>query len=364
MRTICYHLIGFACPREDSMKTGLVFDPVYLKHDTGTHSEHAGRLKCILSAIQQSRLDSALIRIAPRPATLDEVALIHSKSHVQFIHDVANDGGGYIDSDTVISADSYEAALYAAGGAIRSAEEVIERHVDCAFALVRPPGHHATFNRAMGFCLFNNIAIATRYLQKKYQTARVAIVDFDVHHGNGTQSAFYADSGVLYISTHQYPLFPGTGQIDETGSGAACGTNINIPLPPGCGDKEYIQVFETIIKPALIRYKPEIILVSAGYDSHWADELASMQCSIKGFVRMTSIIKDLAAELCQNRVVFILEGGYHLAALAASVMATLEVLTGANIDEIIDPIGPPLYETGHPDIRGLIRQILKIHALD
>jgi len=345
------------------MKTGLTYDPVYLKHDTGTHSEHAGRLKSILSAIQQSHLDSALTRIAPRPATLDEVTLVHSKNHVHYIRDVASNGGGYIDSDTVISADSYEAALYAAGGAIRSAEEVIEGHVDCAFALVRPPGHHATFNRAMGFCLFNNIAIATRYLQRRYQIRRIAIIDFDVHHGNGTQSAFYTDSGVLYVSTHQYPLFPGTGQIDETGSGPAYGTNINIPLPPGCGDNEYLQVFETIIEPALTRYKPEIILVSAGYDSHWADELASMQCSIKGFIKITSIIKNLAAELCQNRVVFILEGGYHLAALAASVTATLEVLTGVNAEEVADPIGPPIYEVGHPDIRDLIRQILKIHDL-
>ncbi len=265
------------------MRVGIVYDPIYLKHDTGEHVENPNRLVSIISHLEQTKLISQLTPIPPRPATVNELALVHQIQYINHIQSVARSGGGSLDFDTVMSSMSYEVALYAAGGAIRAAESVIEGQVDSAFALVRPPGHHATPNRAMGFCLFNNIAIAAKYIISKYGLERLAIIDFDVHHGNGTQAVFYADPQVLYVSVHQNPLFPGTGNVDESGSGEAMGTKINIPLPPGCGDAEYRLAFEQIISPAVKRFKPQFILVSAGYDSHWAENISQMQVSISGF---------------------------------------------------------------------------------
>jgi acetoin utilization deacetylase AcuC-like enzyme len=343
------------------MKVGIVYDPVYLKHDTGKHVENSGRLERIIADLEQAKIISLLIPISPRPATPDELSLIHHPQHIILIQSVARNGGGSLDSDTVMSAGSYEAAIYAAGGAIRAAEAVMDGRVDNAFALVRPPGHHATPGQAMGFCLFNNIAIAARYVISKYGLERLAIIDFDVHHGNGTQAAFYTDPRVLYISTHQHPLYPGTGKIEESGSGEAMGTKINIPLPPGCGDTEYRTVFEQIVTPAVRRFKPQLILVSAGYDAHWADDISAMQLSTSGFIRMVKTIKSLAEEMCNHRLTLVLEGGYNLTALSASVKATFEVLL--ENDNIEDPLGPSPHGWQPPDIAHLIQRIREVHAL-
>jgi acetoin utilization deacetylase AcuC-like enzyme len=213
----------------------------------------------------------------------------------------------------------------------------------------------------MGFCLFNNVAIASKYAQAKYKLDRVAIIDFDVHHGNGTQAVFYDNPHVLYVSTHESPFYPGTGGIEETGSGAGEGTTINIPLPAGCGDAEYLQAFEQIVVPAVRRFSPQFIMVSAGYDLHWADEIALMQVSTSGFVQMVRIIKGLADELCSGRLVFSLEGGYHLRALAYSVKATIDVLLGnTNIE---DPLGQSSHRFQAPDITHLVRKIEEVHNL-
>ncbi len=286
---------------------------------------------------------------------------MHDNQYISHIRDVAQRGGGWLDVDTVMSPDSYQAAIYAAGGAIRASEAVMNGEVGSAFALVRPPGHHATSQRAMGFCLFNNVAIAAKYALAKYKLDRVIIIDFDVHHGNGTQAAFYDNPQVLYVSTHEYPFYPGTGGIEETGSGAGKGTTINIPLPAGCGDGEYLQVFEQIIVPAARRFNPQFIIASAGYDLHWADEIALMQVSTNGFSQMVKIIKGLADELCSGRLVFSLEGGYHLRALAYSVKATLDVLLGNVNTE--DPLGQSPHRFKAPDITHLIRTIKEIHNL-
>jgi len=229
-----------------------------------------------------------------------------------------------------------------------------------AFALVRPPGHHATSRYAKGFCLFNNIAVAARYALAEYKLERILIIDFDVHHGNGTQEAFYDSPQVMYTSTHQYPFYPGSGDIEETGGGAAEGTTINIPLSAGCGDSEYLKVFEQIIVPAGRRFKPRLILVSAGYDLHWADPLAMMQVSVNGLGQMAGIIKGLADELCGGRLVFTLEGGYNLNALAASVKATFDVLLGNSID---DPLGQSPRSFGSANIDRLIAVVKEIHKL-
>jgi acetoin utilization deacetylase AcuC-like enzyme len=237
----------------------------------------------------------------------------------------------------------------------------MQGEVGSAFALVRPPGHHATTTQAMGFCLFNNVAIATKYTLAKYNLERIAIIDFDVHHGNGTQESFYDNPQVLYTSTHESPFYPGTGSLDETGKGEAKGTTINIPLPAGCGDAEYLEVFEQIIVPVVRRFRPQLILVSAGYDTHWADGMAMMQVSVSGFAQLTKIIKGLADELCSGRLVFTLEGGYDLTALAASVKATFDVLLGSA--SIEDPLGLSPRGLAAPNIAPLIKAIKKIHNL-
>jgi len=343
------------------MKVGLIYDPIYLKHDTGGHVENAKRLEAIISHLEQTGLKQQLTPIKPRPATAEELSLVHHEQHISHIQEVAQKGGGWLDADTVMSPNSYDAALYAAGGAIKATEAVIDGEVASAFALVRPPGHHATPQRAMGFCLFNNVAIAVKHALARYGLEHILIIDFDVHHGNGTQEIFYDNPQVLYLSTHQYPFYPGTGSIEETGSGEAKGTTINIPLPADSGDAEYEQVFEQIIVPVAKRFKPQLILVSAGYDPHWADGLALMQVSVTGFARIVKIIKGLANELCNGRLVFSLEGGYNLNALAASVKTTLDVLLGnTNIE---DPLGQPPHRFATPGINHLITAIKEIHTL-
>ena len=343
------------------MKAGYVYDPIYLKHDTGQHVENARRLEAIISHLEKTGLKQQLTPITPRPATIEELCLVHQEQYVSDIREAARKGGGWLDMDTVMSADSYDAALYAAGGAIEATGAVMNGEVNGAFALVRPPGHHATHRRAMGFCLFNNVAIAARYALNKFALEHIAIIDFDVHHGNGTQEAFYDSPQVLYASTHQYPHYPGTGSIEEIGRGEAGGTTVNVPLPGGCGDAEYQQVFEQIIVPATRRFKPQLILVSAGYDNHWADMLAMMQVSVTGFARMVKIIRGLADELCDGRLVLSLEGGYNLEALAASVKATFDVLLGKT--DIEDPLGQTQRRWDVPDITPLLKAIKELHSL-
>jgi acetoin utilization deacetylase AcuC-like enzyme len=348
------------------MKVGYVYDPVYLEHDTGQHPENAARLEAVMSRLEESSLKKRLHHIPPRPATIEELALVHHEEYIAYVQAVANNGGGWLDPDTLVSPGSYKAALYAAGGVI-TATEMVMTEGGSAYALVRPPGHHATATQAMGFCLFNNVAIAARYALSRFNLGRIVIIDFDVHHGNGTQDAFYSDPKVLYVSTHEFPLYPGTGGLEETGIGEAKGTAVNIPLPAGSGDGEYLQVFDEVIVPLVRHFRPQLILVSAGYDGHWSDRLAMMDLSVTGYARIAGIIKGLADELCSGHLVFALEGGYPLATLAASVKATFDVLLGEK--DIDDPLIHPLsgfklrgFET--PDIASLVKSLKRIHKLD
>ena len=355
-----YENIPCGFPREDT-QVGYVYDPVYLRHDTGDHPENARRLEAIMSLLEKSGLLKQLVHIQPRPASPQELMLVHTPELVAMVQAVAQRGGGWLDADTVLSGDSYTAAIYAAGGVISAVDAVMKGEVNSAFALVRPPGHHATPARAMGFCLFNNVAVATRYALNRYGLERAAIIDFDVHHGNGTQEAFDADPRVLYISTHQYPYYPGSGRVEETGRGEAKGTKVNIPLPAGCGDAEYLQVFAQIIVPAVTRFRPQLIMVSAGYDIHGNEPLASMNVTTGGITRITGIIRGLAEKLCGGHLVFALEGGYDIEALSASVKATFEVLLGN--DNIAGSPGELKPESTAPDIAALIKQVREVHTL-
>jgi len=290
-----------------------------------------------MSYLKETGIKERLISLPARPASLEELEMIHAPEYVSYVKSKAENGGGWLDPDTVMSPKSYEAALYAAGGVLAAVEAVMKGEVDNAFALVRPPGHHATHNQAMGFCIFNNVAIAAKFALSKFNLDRVFIADFDVHHGNGTQDAFYADPEVLYFSTHQYPFYPGTGWMDESGTGAGEGTTVDFPMAAGWGDEEYLRAFNEVLVPVARRFQPELIMVSAGFDAHWADHLAMMRVTITGFAQMAMILKELAAELCQGRLVFTLEGGYNLRVVASSIKAVFDVLLGNS--EMDDPLG-------------------------
>ena len=319
------------------MKAGLVYDPIYLEHDTGDHVENSQRLVAAVSYLKETGIEAKLTCLPVRPASLEELEMIHTPEYISYVKSKAEKGGGWLDPDTVMSPKSYETALYAAGGFMVAVEAVMKGEVDSAFALVRPPGHHALRDRAKGFCIFNNMAIAAKFALSKFSLNHVLIADFDVHHGNGTQEAFYADPKVLYFSTHQYPFYPGTGWMDETGTGEGEGTTVNFPMAAGWGDEEYSRAFNEVLVPVARRFQPQLILVSAGFDAHWADYLAMMKASVKGFAQMVMILKRLAAELCQGRLVFTLEGGYNLQVVASSVKAVFDVLLGNS--ELDDPLG-------------------------
>jgi len=343
------------------MKVGLIYDPIYQKHDTGTHVENAGRLVATINLLQKSGLLAKLTLLKPRAATVEELALVHSQRHIARVQAASAGGGGWLDGDTYASPQSYEVALYAAGGVLRGVDAVMMGEVGSAFALVRPPGHHATPDEAMGFCLFNNVAIAARYALGKYGLKRVLIADFDVHHGNGTEEVFYADPEVLYFSTQQYPHYPGTGAIGDVGAGEGKGTTVNVPLPAFSGDREYRRAYEEILVPLARRFKPQLILVSAGYDNHWADQLSAMQLTVDGFADIAGIIKRLADELCEGKLLFSLEGGYDPEALSQSIKATLEVLLG--IPRGADPLGKPRRDVAPPSIDSILERVKATHNL-
>ena len=337
----------------------LFLHPDCLAHETGRHPENPGRLIAIWNALQGVSLPPAVSWQSLAMASEEQIGRVHSNSHRELIRDLAGRGGGMIGLDTVVSRRSYEAAQLAAGGAIAAARWVSQHPGARAFALVRPPGHHATPDEAMGFCLFNNVAIAARAAQVEFALPRIAIVDFDVHHGNGTQDAFYADADVLFCSLHQSPLYPGTGLLGEIGSGAGRGYTVNLPLPPGCGDPAYTRAFEQIVVPAVRRFRPDLILVSAGFDAHWADPLADTRVSTSGFVAMTRALADLADELCGGRLALTLEGGYNLHALSSSVVAVTTALAGGMPRDELGPYPGPLVE----DIEAILERARVLHGL-
>ncbi len=315
---------------------GFYYNDRFLTHDTGsTHPERPQRLEAITRAVAAARVDGALERVTEFPARAPEsLHLVHSPEYVGRVRQEIAGGATLLDAgDTVVGAQSYDAALLAADAAVDAATRVWHGELPRAFVAPRPPGHHAEASAAMGFCLFNNIAVAARWLLQE-GASRVAIVDWDVHHGNGTQHAFYAEPRVLFISLHEYPHYPGTGSASERGTGEGEGTTINIPMRAGSGDDAYRTAFNEIIVPALDDFAPELILISAGFDAHQDDPLSSIRLSTEAYGEMTRTLCAAADRLCGGKVVSLLEGGYDLDALATSVVRHLEVLAG--LDPVAD----------------------------
>jgi acetoin utilization deacetylase AcuC-like enzyme len=315
-------------------KTAVVFSPRYYQHNTGKgHPESARRLAVIVRELKKGRLSkSGSWRfVAPRIASMEEVKLVHDMEYVRFIDTFCRFGGGLLDlEDTVVSPESFEVALYAIGGSLKAVDLVMGRKVRNAFALVRPPGHHAGKSRALGFCVFNNVAVAAKYLLEKYKSKRVLILDVDAHHGNGTQEAFYETDEVLFMSVHQDPrIFPGTGFIDEIGEDKGLGYNVNIPLPFQTSDHIYLRTIKEIVAPIICQYKPQFMLVSAGLDGHYTDPVASFSLSALVIQKVFEMIVSLASRTCEGKLVAVLEGGYSLRFVGKIAAAVVASMSGA-----------------------------------
>ncbi|MYF98432.1 histone deacetylase [Candidatus Poribacteria bacterium] len=307
-------------------KTAFVYHPDYLNHDTGPgHPERPDRLRASLAALQQSEVWEQLHYIDPTPATVEQIAYAHKPGYSEYIRQSC-EAEIPMAYDTPVGHESYDIALLSTGGVLCAAEAVATNQVKNAFAMVRPPGHHATPGQSMGFCLFNNIAVTARYLQREHGVGKVAIVDWDVHHGNGTQDIFYEDESVFFFSIHQSPLYPGTGSKYEQGSGDAKGTTLNVPMSPGSGNDEYKAVFEDVLGPALQEFSPEFILISAGFDAHYLDPLSNTNITAEGFAMLTDLVLTIAEDTASDNVVSALEGGYSLEGVSESVVAHVECL--------------------------------------
>ena len=312
-------------------KTGIVRDKRYLDHNPGSfHPESPERLRTVYSMLDDPDMASIFQDVPVRRAERDELLFIHSPRYVDMILKTEGKGPRSLDPDTSVSDGSCEAALLAAGGLCEAISAVVTGEMDNAFALVRPPGHHAERERAMGFCLFNNVAVGARYAQEFLDLKRVLIVDWDLHHGNGTQHSFEEDPSILYFSTHQYPYYPGSGAFAEAGKGKGKGFTVNVPFSPGHGNGEYRGVFKRVLEPIAFEFDPELVLVSAGFDIYEEDPLGGMHITPNGFAGLTRSIMDIADQCCGGKVVITLEGGYHLNGLRDSVKAVLKELAGVS----------------------------------
>jgi acetoin utilization deacetylase AcuC-like enzyme len=325
--------------------TGIVIDPRYLDHDTGRgHPERRERIAVLLDMLSAPQAN--LRPVAPRAATGDELALVHDGAYVERVAATQNLPRYAFDADTPTCPKSYETARLAAGGLLALLDATMAGEVRNGFAFVRPPGHHAERDRAMGFCLFNNVAIGAEYLRRVHKLSRVLIMDWDLHHGNGTQHIFESDPHVMYVSTHQYPYYPGSGDLDETGRGDGEGFTINLPFPAGFGDAEFAEAFTTVVEPIAEQFEPEFVLISAGFDAHTRDPLGGLEATEAGFDGMARSLLQIAQRHAGGRCVAILEGGYDLTAIHNSSATVLEELRagGAPVEPAPASRATPLLE--------------------
>jgi len=316
-------------------RTGIVRDPRYADHCPGPDCpECSDRVTVLYAMLQEPDMRGNFQDITPRPAEKEELLMVHSPEYIQCMEGTRGRACTYLDPDTQASSLSQEAALLAAGGLCRAIELVQTGKLDNAMALVRPPGHHAERSKARGFCLYNNIAVGVRYAQHRLGLGRILVLDWDLHHGNGTQHCFEDDPTVLFFSIHQSAAYPGSGRFRESGRGRGRGRTVNIPLRPGCGDPEYIAILERILRPLALEFEPGMILVSAGFDIHRNDPLGGMRVTPEGFAGLTRSVLNTADQCCGGKVVMTLEGGYDLQALKDSVKAVLRELSGLQTTDI------------------------------
>lgn len=345
------------------MPTLYVTHPRYVEHDLPEHPEHAGRIRAVWARLEKDGLLPRLQMLEAKPASKEAILAVHTPEYLELLEEIsAQNDTVRLDADTYLTPTSYEIAQLSAGGVIQAVEAVVKGEADNAIAVVRPPGHHAIGEQGMGFCLLSNVAIAARYAHQVLGLARVLVVDYDVHHGNGTEAVLYDDPSVFFISTHQAPLYPGTGAIEDTGEGEGKGFTLNIPLPSGHGDATFTKIFEEIIWKAAERYQPQLIIVSAGFDAHWADPLAGTNLTLAGFDRINSELVKMADQLCGGKIVFAMEGGYNLEVMAAGWANIARMLLGDA--QPIDTLGEARGVHSAEEISPLIKRIKNVHKLD
>ena len=314
------------------LKTGIVRDESYIDHKPGDfHPESHRRLEIVYEMLNDSDMIDKHVDVPVREVKEDELLAIHTKDYIQMVAATAGKPYSYLDADTQTSSGSYTAALRAAGGLCNAISMVNSGELDNAFALVRPPGHHAEKNRGMGFCLFNNVAVGAAYAQRELGLKKILIADWDLHHGNGTQHSFEPDSSILYFSTHQYPYYPGSGSFQEVGRGQGEGFTVNVPLSMGYGDAEYSAIYRQILQPIALEFKPDLVLGSVGFDIYEGDPLGGMSVTPEGFAGLTRILMEIAGSTCNGKLVLTLEGGYNLQGLRDSVKTVLKELRGESI---------------------------------
>ena len=343
------------------MTTGYIYAPA-IGHDLVNHPENGQRGPAVAELLEQEGVLADLSLLSPAIASDEAIRAVHSAAMVELVQEASLRGGGRVDADTYATADSYDLARLAAGSVIQAADALMAGKIDNGFVFVRPPGHHAESKRPGGFCLLNNVAIGARHLQKHYaEIKKVLVLDFDVHHGNGTQEIFYDDETVYFLSIQQHGRFfyPGTGGLHETGQGAGSGFTLNVPLMRHVGDLGYRSIFSEVVAPAVRRFDPDFILISAGYDAHWVDPLAEISLSLQGYGSLSQRLVSLAGEVCDGRILFVQEGGYVLPALAHGVLNSIYALLGRDL--IKDPLGPS--QNPEPDITNLLTQIKGVHLI-
>ncbi len=315
--------------------TALFYDPIFLEHDTGFgHPERAERLTSVLAALHENALTDILDMRGPLPAAISDIELVHPRGYIEGVKRIAESGGGYLDMDTALSSRTYDAALKAAGASVQAVDGIFMGDFDNAFCLVRPPGHHAEPSKGMGFCIFNNIAIACRYAMREYEVERVMVIDWDAHHGNGVQDTFYEDPRLLYVSFHQYPHYPGSGGSGEVGRSEGTGYTVNFPFPAGTGEEAFLAAMEQVVIPIARAYEPQMVAIAAGYDGHYADPLCSLRLTGMSFFKIASLVQEIAQEHAGGRLLATLEGGYGLAGIAGAVSNTLCSFLGK--DPVVD----------------------------
>ena len=335
--------------------------PRYAEHDLPGHPESAERIRAVWRGLDESGLTTRLQSLDVHAVADDAVLSVHTADYLELLRRVsATSTTIHLDPDTYAGPDALAIALLSAGGTVGTVDSVLNGSAANGLAAVRPPGHHAMPSRAMGFCLLGNVAIAARHAQRRYGIGRVLIVDYDVHHGNGTEAMFYDDPSVLYVSTHQYPFYPGTGAETDIGTGRGDGYTINIPLPAGSGDANYATVFQQIVWPAAERFDPQLILVSVGFDAYWADPLAAMRLTLDGYSRLAGEVIRMAQRFCEGKVVFALEGGYNMDALRYGVSNVARLLLG---EQPVDPLKLRPAPRPEPDIDALLGRLQQLHGL-